>query len=70
MNEYVKWSGLGFVFSDSCPAGWLGVWDAIQAELGAAPASKCSGKQVNMDVGVLEKGLLLTLPYLGGHLTV
>jgi hypothetical protein len=23
-----------------------------------------------MDVGVLEKELLLTLPYLGGHLTV
>jgi len=54
---YVKWSGLGFVFSDSCPTGWLGVWDAIQAELGAAPTSKCRGEQENVDVGVLEKGL-------------
>jgi hypothetical protein len=29
---YVKWSGLGFVFSDRCPTGWLGVWGAIWAE--------------------------------------
>jgi len=38
---YVKWDGLGFVFSDRCPTGWLEFWDAIQAELGVAPASKC-----------------------------